>query len=113
MSLTTTFAALADPTRRGLLARLRTGELTVGALAAPYAMSMPAVTKHLRVLEAAGLIRRRKQGRQVLCALARPEQDPLEEAAAWIRDQQAYWEGALDRLDALVSTPTPVPEESP
>lgn len=101
-----TFAALADPTRRALLARLEgTAEgLSVSALAAPLAMSLPAVMKHLAVLDEAGLVTRRKQGRQVTCRLAAA---PMEEAMAWLARYQRFWSGALDRLAAVLEEESP------
>lgn len=76
-----TFSALADPTRRAILARLAQGESTVSELAAPFAISLPAISKHLKVLERAGLVRRRKQGRQHYCSL---NPDPLAEVVTWL-----------------------------
>src|SRR6516225_2365865 len=90
------FAALSDPTRRAVLARLREApELSVTALAQPFAMSLPAVLKHLDVLEVAGLIRRRKSGRTVSCRL---DASPLQEAQRWLSHYERFWS---DRLDAL------------
>ena len=109
MTLSGTFAALADPTRRAILRQLRAGELTVGQVAAPHQMSLPAVTKHLRVLEDAGLARRRRSGRQVLCSLP-PRPDSLTEAADWIHDHQAFWDGALDQLEDLLALDDPSEE---
>ena len=93
--LSTTFAALADPTRRAILARLAAGEASVGELAAPFAMSLPAVSKHLRVLERAQLIRRRKDAQWRRCAL-RP--DGLRAAADWLDQYERFWTESLDRL---------------
>lgn len=90
-----TFAALADPTRRAILARLATGEASVGDLAAPFEISLPAVSKHLRVLAGAGLIAVHKQGRVRRCAVAAA---PLRDAAAWIEDYRGFWETALESL---------------
>lgn len=102
-SLDRVFAALADPTRRALLARLAAAEtLPVGVLAAPLPISLPAVSKHLDVLEAAGLLVRERQGRQILCRL-RPE--PLREAVGWLAAQERFWGESLDRLAALVERP--------
>lgn len=95
--LSSTFAALADPTRREILARLAEGEATVGELARPFAMSRPAVSRHLKVLEAAGLIVRSRD------AQWRPSQlraAPLDEAIAWIDARKRTWEARIDRLDA-------------
>ena len=97
--LTTTFAALADPTRRAILARLARGECTVTELAAPFEMSMPAISKHLRVLEGAGLITRRREAQSRPCRL---EAAPLEEVAEWAERYRAIWEGRLDRLDSYL-----------
>jgi DNA-binding transcriptional ArsR family regulator len=97
--LTATFAALADPTRRAILSRLAAGERTVSELAAPFEMSLPAVSKHLRVLEHAGLVTR---GRS---AQARPRKlraRPLKEVADWVERYRRFWDGSLDRLDAYL-----------
>ena len=93
--LSTTFAALADPTRRAILARLAEGEASVGELAAPFDMSLPAISKHLGVLERARLIRRRKDAQWRRCAL-RP--DGLRAAADWIEQYERFWTESLDRL---------------
>lgn len=97
--LDATFAALADPTRRAILARLTTGEATVTALAAPFEMSQPAVSKHLKVLERAGLISRHREAQRRPCRL---EAEPLEEAVAWLENFRLYWEESYQRLDALL-----------
>lgn len=97
--LDATFAALADPTRRAIVARLARGQATVGELAAPFDMSLPAISKHLRVLERAGLITRGREAQTRPCKLS-PK--PLDEAIAWIEKHKATWEGRLDRLDAYV-----------
>jgi len=94
--LSTTFAALADPTRRAILARLVSGECSVTELAEPFEMSMPAVSKHLRVLERAGLIAR---GREAQWRPCRIEPGPLKEVADWAERYRHIWEGRLDRLD--------------
>ncbi len=94
-SLNEIFGALADPTRRAILARLAMGEITVGELAEPFEMSLPAVSKHLNVLEAAGLVQREKQGRLRRCQL---DSRPLESAAGWIEDYRRFWEAQLDSL---------------
>jgi DNA-binding transcriptional ArsR family regulator len=94
------FAALADPTRRAILARLASGEATVAELAEPFDMTQPAISKHLKVLEAAGLI----SGTQV--AQRRPrrlEAEPLAEASAWLEEYRQFWEGRYQRLDALLA----------
>jgi DNA-binding transcriptional ArsR family regulator len=90
-----TFAALSDPTRRAILARLAQGDATVTELAAPFAMSLPAISKHLRVLELAGLVERTKDGRVHRLRLAA---QPLHEAAAWITHYQHFWEQQLEAL---------------
>ena len=94
--LDSTFAALSDATRRGILARLaRQGETSVSELAAPYKMSLPAVSKHLRVLEQAGLVSRQKDGRVHRCRL---RAEPMKDAAAWIEHYRQFWETQLDSL---------------
>ena len=94
--LSTTFAALADPTRRAILARLVTGECSVTELAEPFDMSLPAVSKHLRVLERAGLIAR---GREAQWRPCRIEGGPLRDVAEWLESYRHVWEARLDRLD--------------
>jgi DNA-binding transcriptional ArsR family regulator len=94
--LDTVFGALADPTRRAILTRLAHGEATVTELAAPFAMSMPAVSKHLKVLERAGLISRGRNAQQRPCRL---EAAPLASAAEWVQTYRRFWEGSFDRLD--------------
>ena len=94
--LSTTFAALADPTRRAILARLAAGEASVTELAEPFAMSMPAVSKHLRVLERAGLISR---SREAQWRPRRLEAAPLREVADWVENYRRYWSERFDRLD--------------
>ena len=94
--LSTTFAALADPTRRAILARLMSGEHSVTELAEPFKMSMPAVSKHLRVLERAGLIARRKEAQWRRCRI---DAGPLKEVANWTERYRRIWEERLDRLD--------------
>jgi DNA-binding transcriptional ArsR family regulator len=91
-----TFGALADPTRRAILSRLATGQASVTELAAPFAMSLPAVTKHLKVLERAGLIAR---GRDRQWRPARLRAEPLRQAADWIEDYRRFWDERYDRLD--------------
>ncbi len=93
--LSATFSALADPTRRAILARLALGEASVGELAEPFDMSLPAVSKHLKVLERAGLIAR---GREAQWRPARLEAGPLKDAADWIEHYRRFWEQTLDRL---------------
>ena len=94
--LSATFAALADPTRRAIVARLASGECSVTELAAPFAMTMPAVSKHLRVLERAGLIAR---GREAQWRPCRIEGGPLRDVAEWLESYRHVWEARLDRLD--------------
>jgi DNA-binding transcriptional ArsR family regulator len=95
-ALDSTFAALSDATRRGILARLaRQGETSVSDLAAPYKMSLPAVSKHLRVLHDAGLVSRQKDGRVHRCRL---RAQPMKDAAAWIEHYRQFWEAQLDSL---------------
>jgi DNA-binding transcriptional ArsR family regulator len=94
-TLNRTFAALADPTRRRILAHLARGDRCVTDLARPHRMSLPAVSKHLRVLEKAGLIRRRRYGRVHELKL---EAKPMKQAVRWIEEYRTFWEGSLDRL---------------
>ena len=94
--LSTTYAALADPTRRAILARLATGEATVGELAEPFAMSLPAVSKHLKVLERAGLITRRRRAQWRPCRI---KAGPLKDAADWLAPYRRFWDDSFDRLD--------------
>jgi DNA-binding transcriptional ArsR family regulator len=108
--LDATFAALADPTRRAILARLATGEASVAELAEPFAMSQPAVSKHLKVLEKAGLIQR---GRDAQRRPARLQVKPLQEANAWIERYRELWEANYRRLDGLLAElNTRPPEET-
>src|SRR5438445_8425136 len=97
--LDATFAALADPTRRAILARLASGEASVNELAAPFAMSQPAVSKHLKVLERAGLIHRSRDAQRRPCRI---EAAPLNAANRWIEDYRALWEANYQRLDSLL-----------
>ncbi len=97
--LSTTFAALADPTRRAILARLASGEASVTELAEPFAMSQPAISKHLKVLERAGLISR---GRDAQRRPRRLEAEPLADATEWLENYRQFWEGRFLRLDALL-----------
>jgi DNA-binding transcriptional ArsR family regulator len=94
--LSTTFAALADPTRRAILARLCTGVASVTELAEPFAMSLPAVSKHLKVLERAGLVARGRAAQWRPCRL---EAGPLRDAADWLEHYRRFWEQSFDRLD--------------
>jgi len=98
--LSATFAALADPTRRAILAQLAAGEQSVTDLASPFAMSLPAVSKHLRVLERAGLIARGRDAQRRPCRI---EPAPLKDVAEWAERYRALWEGRLDRLDAYLT----------
>lgn len=100
-ALSSTFAALADPTRRAILARLALGETSVRELAAPFAISAPAVTKHLKVLQRAGLI---TQGRQAQWRPCKLQAQPLREAADWVAQYRAHWEENLDRLEGYLAT---------
>ena len=93
--LTATFSALADPTRRAILERLSEGEATVGELAEPLQMSLPAVSKHLKVLERAGLLQRRRDGRSHVMNL---EPGPMATATEWLENYRRFWEGSFDRL---------------
>ncbi|MBV8904088.1 MAG: helix-turn-helix transcriptional regulator [Acidobacteriia bacterium] len=93
------FAALADPTRRAILGRLARGATSVTELTKPFGMSMPAVSKHLKVLERAGLITRGREAQSRPCRL---EAGPLKEAASWIEEYRGFWEERLDRLDAYL-----------
>lgn len=93
------FAALSDPTRRAILARLRQGPSTVTQIAAPFAVSLTAVSKHVRVLEEAGLLRREVRGREHRCFL---EAAPLERASRWVEEYRAFWEQRLDALDSFL-----------
>ncbi|MBE2315165.1 metalloregulator ArsR/SmtB family transcription factor [Solirubrobacter sp. CPCC 204708] len=95
--LSLTFSALADPTRRAILTRLAEGEATVGELAAPLPITLPAVSRHLKVLERAGLIVR---GRDAQWRPTRMQAEPLDEAVAWMQARRRTWEGRMDRLDA-------------
>jgi DNA-binding transcriptional ArsR family regulator len=94
--LSATFAALADPTRRAILARLSAGETTVKALAEPFQMSLPAVSKHLRVLERAGLVARGREAQWRPCRL---DAKPLQEVSDWLEKYRQFWEARLDRLE--------------
>jgi DNA-binding transcriptional ArsR family regulator len=94
--LDATFSALADPTRRAILARLATGQASVSELAAPFAMSQPAISKHLKVLENAGLISRSRDAQWRPCRL---EAAPMKDAVAWLERYRLFWEQSFDRLD--------------
>jgi len=97
--LSATFSALAGPTRRAILARLSLGETSVKELSAPFDITPPAITKHLKVLEAAGLISRGRKAQWRPCAL---DAAPLREISDWVEQYRAHWEGSLDRLDAYL-----------
>ena len=94
--LSTTFAALADPTRRAILARLAAGETSVTELAEPFEMTLPAISKHLKVLQRAGLIERRREAQW---RPARLEAGPLRDVAEWLEHYRRFWEGSFDRLE--------------
>lgn len=97
--LDATFAALADPTRRAIIARLASGEVSVMELAKPFAMSQPAISRHLKVLEQAGLISRTREGQRRPCRI---EAKRLEEANQWLTRYSAFWEASLQRLDDML-----------
>lgn len=97
--LNETFSALSDPTRRHILEDLSRGDRCVTELARPYSMSLPAVSKHLRILEDAGLIRRRRRGRVHSLKL---QAAPMREASRWIGEYRRFWEGSLDRLEVYI-----------
>ena len=107
--LSTTFAALADPTRRAILARLASGETSVTELAEPFEMSMPAISKHLKVLERAGLIARGREAQWRPCRL---EATPLKDVAGWVEHYRRFWEQSFDRLDAYLHELQKHPHES-
>ena len=96
-----TFRALADPTRRGMLASLALGDKSVGELGEPFHMSFAGASKHVKVLESAGLIARRKAGRKQICTL---NAEPLRQAEEWLRQWEKFWSARLDRLQALVES---------
>jgi len=98
--LNAVFGALADPTRRAILARLRQGDANVAELAAPFRMSQPAISRHLKVLEGAGLISR---SRRATARLSHLEAEPLREATAWLATYQEYWDESHERLDGLLA----------
>src|SRR5580658_8663370 len=98
-SLDATFAALSDPTRRAILARLALGEASVNELAAPFAMTQPAISKHLKVLESAGLISRDRDAQR---RLSRLDAAPLAEASQWLEQYRQFWEASFGRLDGLL-----------
>jgi DNA-binding transcriptional ArsR family regulator len=100
-TLSATFAALADPTRRAILARLIQGETSVTELAEPFAMTLPAISKHLKVLEKAGLITRGRDAQWRPCRL---DAEPLQEVAAWLEPYRHFWEQSFNRLDSYLLT---------
>jgi DNA-binding transcriptional ArsR family regulator len=103
------FAALADPTRRAILVRLAQGEATVGELAEPFDISLPAISRHLRVLEAASLISNRRQGKHRLCRL---QPEALSAAAEWLDFSRRFWSSSLDRLDDHLRSTNPKKDET-
>lgn len=108
--LSLAFAALADPTRRAIVARLASGEATVKELAEPFEMTQPSISKHLKVLERAGLISRGRAAQTRPCRL---QAAPLEGIVHWVTEYRRLWEQSFDRLDALLQpTPTPTPTRS-
>jgi DNA-binding transcriptional ArsR family regulator len=111
--LSTTFAALADPTRRAILARLAGGEATVSELAAPFSMSLPAISKHLKVLQRAGLV---EQGRQAQWRPCRLRAERLHDASDWLGQYKRHWEDSFERLDAFlrdIDPPAVEPDQPP
>jgi DNA-binding transcriptional ArsR family regulator len=99
--ISSTFSALADPTRRAILARLTLGETSVTELAEPFEMSMPAISRHLKVLEKAGLIARGREAQWRPCKL---KAEPLKQAADWLDEYRRFWEESFDRLEAYLQT---------
>jgi DNA-binding transcriptional ArsR family regulator len=108
--LSLVFGALADPTRRAILARLADGEATVAELAAPFAMSQPAISKHLKVLEHAGLVSRT---RRATARLSRLEAEPLREVTTWLARYQRFWDESHERLDVLLAALQAAPGDDP
>jgi len=108
-ALSTTFSALADPTRRAILARLVSGPATVKELSGPFRMSGPAVSKHLKVLERAGLIARGREAQWRPCQL---QAAPLKQVADWVEHYRSFWDGSFDRLDAYLSELQAQPTEA-
>ncbi len=109
-SLDAVFSALGDPTRRAILSQLAEGETRVTELASPHHISLPAISKHLRVLESAGLLSKQKAGRVVRCSL---NAEPLKEAADWVESYRRFWEGQFDRLERYLEDVSPKSEEKP
>jgi len=108
--LSSTFAALADPTRRAILERLAEGDATVGELAEPFAMSLPAISKHLSVLERAGLVSKERDGVRRNCRITAT---PLKSATSWLEEYRRHWEANLDSLDAYLTRIQHDPKGSP
>ena len=106
--LSTVFGALADPTRRAILSRLANGDLAVRDIAAPFPMSQPAISRHLKVLEQAGLISR---SRRATARLSHLEPEPLREATSWLARYQAYWDERYDQLDEVLAGLQPKPTD--
>jgi DNA-binding transcriptional ArsR family regulator len=98
------FQALADPTRRAVLGRLRTGPASIGELAGPFEMALPSFMQHIRVLEHSGWIRTRKEGRDRICTI---DEEPIAAIEAWLAEQRDIWEARTDRLEAFVTATTP------
>jgi DNA-binding transcriptional ArsR family regulator len=109
-TLSSTFSALADPTRRAILARLATGQASVTEIAEPFSMSLPAISKHLKVLEKAGLIARGRDAQWRPCRL---EAGPLKDVADWVERYRTYWEERFDRLDAYLRALQSAQERAP
>lgn len=107
-ALSSTFAALADPTRRAILARLSSGDATVGELAEPFAMSLPAISKHLTVLERAGLITKSRDGQRRHCRISVA---PLKDATSWLELYRQHWEQQFDNLGTYLATLQPPSDE--
>lgn len=105
--LSAVFGALADPTRRAILMRLAEGDATVGEIAAPFGISQPAISRHLKVLERAGLISRH---RRATARLSRLEAEPLREATDWLAGYQEFWDESFERLDELLAKLAETPE---
>ena len=108
--LSQTFAALADPTRRAILARLALGEATVNQLAEPFDMQLPSVSKHLKVLQRAGLISQSRQAQFRHCKL---EGEPLKQVATWVFNYRTFWEESFDRLEAFLAATAPAETPRP
>ncbi|MBL8905931.1 MAG: helix-turn-helix transcriptional regulator [Rhizobiales bacterium] len=107
-TLSDTFAALADPTRRAILARLSKGEATVNELAEPFAMSLPSISRHLKVLEGAGLITRGRQAQWRPCRL---DAAPLKRVDGWLEKYRRFWSESFDRMDAILTEITKAPRK--